>query len=419
MIGSSHRKTSEKAWKNARKYIASGVQTYSKAPERYVNGVYPKFIDGGKGCYVYSETGKTYIDYVCALGAITLGYAHPYVDECVAKQMRKGIIFSLPSTLEYTLAKLINSQFPAMEKMRFFKSGSEAVSAGIKIARAYTGRDLVLSSGYHGWHDWSTPITEKRGGTPQVLSNTIESMTYGDIDSIKAKIRTKKVACVVLDAYTFTAPSKDYFKKLINLCHRHGTLVFFDEVVTGIRWQTGSVHTLYGVKPDLVAFGKGMANGYPISVLGGKCGILDVVDNDCFVSTTFGGDLVGITAAIATMKVAKDEALDMHICDTGIDLQAGYNILCDTLKLPTKCSGNPARLRVSFPTTEHKALFWQECVRRGVFLGDAFHTNLSHTNVIIDKTLDVFRQSLNILKKHFHRPGEALLGRVPQSVLRR
>lgn len=409
-------KKSKRRSESSDRFIQSGTMTYSKMACRYVEEIYPKFIASGNGAFVTDIDGRTFIDYPCALGANLLGYSHPYVNERVKETIDRGILFSMPSLMEGELAEKLCHLFPSMEKVRFFKSGSEAVSAGIKIARAYTNRTLVLSSGYHGWHDWSTPITPNRAGTPSELDHTIMEFEYDNLEDLKEKLSTHQVACVVLDPYLFHEPETGYYSNLIKLAHKHGALVLFDEVVTGFRWRNWSVQNHYGVRPDLSAFGKSMANGFPISVIGGKSKIMKVLDKDCFVSTTFGGDLVGISAALATIKVCEDENAQERIWESGLELKQVFNSLAQGHGLEAICLGNPARLKLQFPTEVHKAVFWQECCMRGILFGAAQHTTLSHTDSIIDETNHITNDVLAYMSLYWNDPKNLLKGKLPKPV---
>lgn len=404
--------------KRAAKSIASSTQTYSKQPKRYVDGVYPAFIKSGSGPFVQDYLGHQYVDYAASLGANLLGHANPHVTEKVIERVKAGTLFSQPNGLEIDLAEKIKELFPSIGLMRFLKSGSEAVSAGVKIARAYTGRDIVFSSGYHGWHDWSTPITEMNAGTPANLYPTIKEFKYNDYDGLVKlfEMFSNNVSCVVIDPYVFDEPTNDFLGKMIRLAHKHGALVLFDEVVTGIRWSAYSVQNTYGVKPDLTALGKALGNGFPISVIGGRAAIMRVLDDDCFVSSTFGGDLVGISAALATLDVAKSSDLWVRLDESGSMLQNGLNELAIKHDLPIVCNGSPFRQRMVYPSNEHKALFWQECIKRGIMFGAAQHTTLSHTPAIIEQTLDVVDDVMGTIKLMWDKPKEWLEGNPPQAV---
>lgn len=406
-----------KLYKDSQKNVVSGTCTYSKSANRYVEEVYPYFLEGGSGVFVNDGDGNQYIDYPCALGAIILGYAHPYVNERVCERIKRGTIFSMPSVKEMELAKTISALIPSMESMRFLKSGSEAVSAAVKIARSYTKREVILSNGYHGWHDWSTPITPRNSGTPKSYATSIFDLPYNNLVVTENFLKMGDVAAIVIDPFIFNEPTWDYFDGLIKLAHKYGALVIFDEVVTGIRWPKYSVQGQYGVTPDLTCLGKTLANGIPISCVGGKRKIMEELNKDCFVSSTFGGDLIGIEGALATLRVATDNDLPDRIQESGSMLKDGFNNLAESMSLEASCIGNPARQKLVFPSPAHKALFWQGCLKRGVFLGNAQHTSLAHNESIISKTLDVFKESLEITRLNWGNPKKALEGKLPEEVM--
>lgn len=410
MINSFTPKKSRLLSNRASKSIASQTLTYSKQSCRFVEGVYPEYAEYGSGAMLHTTDGSSYIDYICGLGTNVLGYAHPRVNEAVTKQIHNGTLFSLPHRKEIDLAEKIKSMIPSIELLRFLKSGSEAVSAGIKIARAYTGRNVVLSNGYHGWHDWSTPITDQRLGTPESFDSSIISFEYNNLVDLENKLKANSVACVVLDPYIFDEPIPNYFNALIKLSHKYGALVLFDEVVTGIRWGKYAVQNLYDVKPDLTALGKALANGFPIAAIGGKKSIMKVLDNGCFVSSTYGGDLVGISAALACLDVVTTENVPAMLEESGSLLMSGLM----EIGIDMQCS--PYRQRMSFPSLEHKALFWQECVKRGVMFGGAQHTSYYHTIPIIEKTLEVASEAMAACKVYWYAPKKGLEGKLPKPV---
>ena len=405
---------SEKLWQRAKKHIASGTQTYSKQAQRYVQGVYPAFIERGKGAFVFDSDNNAYLDYPCALGANLLGYANDYINDRVKARIDKGILFSLPNQLEIVLAEKLCKLFPSMQKVRFVKSGSEAVSAGIKIARAYTGLDDVISFGYHGWHDWSTPVTEQKLGSPN--DGHIFKLEFNNLVQLEQLLRDNAVACVVIDPYVFTEPDKGYYDKLIKLSHKYKALVLFDEIVTGFRWQDWSVQNHYKINPDLSTFGKSMANGFPISVIGGKSKYMDMLDKGCFVSTTFGGELASIEGALATIEFCEKHMVQEHIFETGQLLQEGFNQSAQLFSLPCKCIGNPARLKFEFPSNMHKSVFWQECIKQEVLFGGATHTCYAHSMNLVEKTVSVIERVMKKMKPHWDSIGTLLEGKELEEV---
>lgn len=398
-----------------KKLIVSETCTYSKHQSRYGSS-YPFYIESGGGPYVYDQDGHMYIDYISALGANLLGYADPYVNAAVKYRVDKGILFSAPSYLETELAEKLNELFPYMEKIRFLKSGSEAVSAGIKIARAYTGRDKVISIGYHGWHDWSSASSLKSGGSPKCLADLCINSEYNNLAHLKSIFSEEKIACVVMEPFMFDEPEDDYLRKVINLAHKNKALVLFDEVVTGMRWKDYSVSNFYEIQPDLFTMGKGLANGFPLSVIGGEKELMSELDHDCFVSSTFGGELASISAALAVIDVCKNDNVPDRIYESGEDIKYSFNEIADSFKIEARATGNPARIRFDFPSDNHRILFWQECAKAGVLFGYANHVTFSHVPSVISKTVDVISLSLRIVRDNWEHPESKIEGFVPKPV---
>ena len=402
----------------ANKYVTSGTMTYSKQTHRYVKGIYPNFIECGGGPYVYGDNGETYIDYISSLGANLLGYADPFVNKAVKDRIDRGTLFSFASPLEGQLAEKLNSIVPAMESMRFLKSGSEAVSAGVKIARAYTERELIISVGYHGWHDWSSASSPKSAGSPDRLKPLCINVAYNDFKAMKDIFKEEgdNIAAVVIDPYIYEEPKDNYLYDITKLARRHGALMIFDEVVTGMRWLDYTVANFYELKPDLIAMGKAMANGFPISVIGGKKKIMKVLDGDCFVSTTFGGDLSAISASLATIDICESDKVQERIYEMGEDLKMSFNEIAASLGLDAMMVGNPARMKFNFPTDIHQALFWQECAKKGVLFGYATHVTLSHTPSVISKTIDIVGSVLKYMASSWKNPITKIEGDLPVKV---
>jgi len=402
-------------WKKTTDLIPCGVQTLSKMPNKHVEGVYPIYIEEGQGCYVFSK-GRRYIDYPCSLGAILLGHNYYEVSQAIRKQLDKGIIFSLPSFMETELAEELKEMFPYADKFRFLKTGSEATSAAVKIARAYTGRDNVGYCGFHGWHDWYTVNTQKNAGIPKDYLKYTKAFKYNDIESVK-KILDKNTAALILEPYIYEAPG-DFLSQLISCAHANGTLVLFDEVVTGFRTFNYSAANLFNVTPDISCFGKAMANGLPISVVCGKKDIMNVLEDDCFVSSTFGGELLSIAAALATIRVLKTQNVIEHIYEMGDLLKGAYNDTAEKLGIETRCVGFPNRTMFMFPTNVHKGLFWQECIKDGVFFGYAQFISFSHRDSEICYTIEVIKNALKVVQENWDNPIKKMEGKVPAEVFR-
>lgn len=402
--------TEKEEFQKACEIIPSGVQTMSKQPCRYVEGTYPYFIERGKGAYVWDKSDKQYIDYPCGLGSILLGYNDDYVNNAIIDQLRKGTIFSLSNRLEGELAEKIKSMIPCAEMVRFVKTGSESASAAVRIARAYTGRDnIIYAGGYHGWHDWYISSKPDARGIPKVLKNTCNEIPYNDLTSLKVFL-DKDTAAVILEPYIYDSPQDDYLAKLIEMAHNNGSLVIFDEVITGLRTIFGSAQKFFGVVPDLACFGKAFGNGLPIAFVCGKKSIMDELTKGCFVSSTFGGDLLGLSAAKATMEMCEKLAVADFIWERGAEFKNGFNKITRDYDLDIPIIGYPCRTSFKFPSDTHRSLFWQECVKRGVLFGHAQFINYSHDTNIITKTINVMWDALGICKEYWEHPEYALIG---------
>lgn len=398
-------------WDKTCKVIPNGVQTLSKMPARHVGGVYPKYIDRAKGAHIYCGD-KSYIDYPLGLGAVILGHADFDVNVAIKKQLEEGVIYSLPHPKETELAELICDIIPSAEMARFLKTGSEACSAAIKIARAYTGRKKIIACGYHGWHDWYSSTCKPAG----CVDRHVIQLKYNDIESFEKKI-TDKVAAVIIEPYVFEEPKVGFLKAIRRLCTEKGAVLIFDEIVTGFRTPKLSAQKYFKITPDLTCLGKPMANGLPISCVCGRKDIMEILTKDCFVSSTFGGEMLSIAAALKTIEIIQEKTLH-HITIMGSKLKEAFNRYAQNYGLfECKCVGYPQRTKFEFPTDAHRSLFWQECLKRGVFFGYAQFISFAHDMPVLDKTVETIKNSLYILKK-YPDPTIALEGEIATPALR-
>lgn len=408
---------SKKDFKKSVSLIPCGVQTLSKMPNKFVEGVYPIYLEWGKGAYVGDDKSR-FIDYPLGLGAILLGHSYPSVSEAVANRVNKGNLFICPSQLETDLAEKIKQLIPCAEMSRFLKTGSEATSAAIKIARSFTNREHIAICGYHGWHDWFTVSTPKNKGIPKCYANLVHKFEFNNLQSLKDITDKYELAAVIMEPCIFDEPKDNFLSEVKKLCIKNDTLLIFDEVVTGFRTLGFSAQKYFKVTPDLATFGKDMANGIPISVVCGKKKYMKELEGDCFVSSTFGGDLLGIVGALETIKVMQDEPVLEDIWYHGRYLKDGYNEIAKSLDLETECKGYPNRTFFDFPSGVHKSLFWQECISKGVFFGWANFISFSHREREILYTLDVVKEALKVCKENWKSPLKAMRGKPAGEVFR-
>lgn len=388
----------------AMKVIAGGTQTLAKGSTQYVDGVSPKFLVRGRGARVEDVDGNHYLDFVMALGPVSLGYQYPEVDAAIRAQLAEGISFSLVHPLEVEVAERICELVPCAEQVRFSKTGADVTSAAIRLARAHTGRSKVLCCGYHGWHDWHIAATTRALGIPDETRGLTSTFAYNDLDSLAARLDAD-TACVILEPVAFQLPVPGFLEGVRELCTERGAVLVFDEMWTGFRAALGGAQARYGVTPDLACFSKAIANGMPLSVLAGRAEVMAHAVNDIFFYTTFGGETLSLAAAKATMHVLETEQVPEHLERLGTRLQQGIGELSQALDLPfVHCVGLPCRslLSLNLPGVDAllvKSFVQQELIARGILWGGFHALSYSHTAADVDMLLDAYREVLPALAR--------------------
>lgn len=409
-------------WARAERVIPLGTQTFSKTPSQFVRGVTPIFLKGGRGAHVWDLDGHRYLDYPMALGPVLLGYAEPLVDNAIRAQLEDGITFSLPHPLEVDVAERIVRMCPGVEMVRFGKSGSDAVSAAVRAARAITRRDRVVVMGYHGWHDWFIGSTTRAAGVPDAVRALTSAVPFGDLDAARAALVGDDVACVVLEPSGGAVPAPGYLESLIELAHLHGSLVVFDEVITGFRLAPGGAQERYGVKADLVAYGKALGNGMPISAVGGRAELMQVF-TEIFYSGTHGGEALSLAAARVVLDTIADGKVLRAINQMGRRLQDGLVSLVARHDVDeiVRISGEPERTVVSFPGERelvHKSVVQQFLIERGILFNGSMFISNRHTIIDIDDTIDAFDDAFGAIA-HVDDPMTLLEGPMVEAVFRK
>lgn len=383
--------------------IPLGSQTFSKSKTQFPVGVSPLCIERGRGATVWDIDGNEFLDLGGSLGAINLGYCDETVDAIVRAQLEKGTIFPLPSSIEMAVAQQLVAMIPCAEMVRFGKNGSDATTGAIRLARAYTERDEILTIGYHGWHDWYIGSTTKDRGIPKRTSEMTHRLPYNDLEAIARLFdeRGARIAALIMEPMNREYPNEGYLHGVQALCRHYGAVLIFDEMITGFRYAKGGAQELFGVTPDLATFGKGIANGYPLSALVGRREIMRLLE-DIFFSFTFGGDTLSLAAASAVLKKVSEEPVIETIHEVGTALLCGVRELITAHNLNNVVSvvGHPAWSILEFKDHdaasqwELKTLFLQEIFYRGILtIGSHFPTyTLSHADArrVLSSYDDVF-----------------------------
>jgi glutamate-1-semialdehyde aminotransferase len=414
----------QELWDNALRLIPRGTQTMSKCPDQFVDGVYPKFIKSGKGAYLYDLNGKKYLDYMCALGPIILGYNHKRTNKAIKKQLKNGIIFSWPTLLEQELAQLINEVVPCAEQVRFAKNGADVNLAAVRIARSYTGKEKILKpkNGYHGWGDWHA-ITMNPVGIPSCLKELIDEFEYNNLDSLEVLLKKNDVAAVVLEPQSLTIPEPGFLQGVRDLCDKYKAILIFDEIVSGFRWNLGGAQKHFGVTPDLCCLGKAIANGMPLAAIAGKKHIMNEM-NKLFFSMTFGGECLSLAAAIETIKELKTKDYN-YIWELGNMLDEGIKNTAKKYNLDIIFTGSAPRHNLSFNSETYpdidglKALFYQEMVKQGILFPNVIYIQFSHTKKDIQKTIEAADKTFKFISENLNNIDAVLEGKRSVNIFRK
>jgi glutamate-1-semialdehyde 2,1-aminomutase len=396
--------------------IPGGCHTYAKGDDQFPQ-LAPSFIARGKGCHVFDLDGNEYIEYGMGLRTVTLGHAYEPVVEAAARQMQFGVNFNRPAPIEVECAERFLELIPTAEMVKFCKDGSDALDGAIRLARAYTGRDYVAICADHPFYsvsDWFIGSTAMAGGIPQWTRSRTVKFHYNDRSSVLALLEQipQQIACFVLEAARLEEPQEGFLHWLRDTCHRHGALLVFDEMVTGFRWHRAGAQHVYGVTPDLSAFGKALANGFSVSALAGRREIMRLggLDNNrervFLLSTTHGAETHALAAAIATMETYRDQDVVGHLYRQGERLRAGVRAAAEAagVAAQVECLGRPCCLLYTTrdqqgqPSQEFRALFLQELIRRGV-LAPSFVVSYAHSDEDIDATIEAVAEALGVYRR--------------------
>lgn len=416
--------------------IPGGCHTYAKGDDQYpLNS--PGFIKRGEGCHVWDVDGNEFIEYGMGLRAVTLGHGYRPVVEAAYAAMLAGGNFNRPSSLEVDCAEVVAELFESAEMVKFAKNGSDATSAAVKLARAFTGRDMVAvcaDQPFFSTDDWFIGSTSMAEGIPQATRDLTVKFKYNDLDSIRALFfqYPGRVACLIMEPVSTVEPVDNFLNKALDLCHEHGALLVLDEMISGFRWHLRGAQYYYGVKPDLATFGKGMGNGFSVSCLVGRRDIMELGginharDRVFLLSTTHGAETLGLAAAMATIKVYQRELVVEYLWRQGERLKRGVNQAIEAAGV-----GGHFRLvglapnlvfatcdAAGHPSQAFRTLFMQEMIKRGV-LGPSFVVSFAHSDADVDRTIDAVGDALMVYRKALEAGVDTyLVGRPVQPVFR-
>lgn len=398
---------SDEMLERALKVIPLGTQTFSKSYTQYPRGAAPFFATHAKGSLVWDVDGNEYVDFNNALCSVTLGHCDPDITAAVAAQLERGTIFTLSNELEIEAAERLTAIVPCVETVRFGKNGSDATAGAVRAARAFTGRDHVAVCGYHGWQDWYIGSTPRNKGVPASSQSLTHAFAYNDLASLDATLSARKgeFAAVILEPMNVAWPEPGFLEGVVELAHRHGAVAIFDETITGFRFAAGGAQELFDVTPDLACFGKGLANGFPLSAIGGRADIMEEFQ-EVFFSFTMGGETLSLAAACVAMDKSRREDVPGAMARSGAKIIEGVERLIERHQCShfLSMAGHPSwsfLIMAEVPTAssfELKTLYLQEVFARGILTLGTHNMSLAHGDEDIQRLLAVYDEVFPILR---------------------
>lgn len=405
-------RTGQKLYQRAREIIPGGTQLLSKRPEMFLPDEWPAYYSRAKGAEVWDLDSKRYLDFATSgIGAAILGVGDPDVDSAVVDAIHKGSLSTLNCPEEVRLAELLIELHPWAEMARFARGGGEAMALAVRIARAAAGKDVVAFCGYHGWHDWyiaanlvgTSELTHhllpglEPAGVPQALHRSVVPFHYNnfqDLEEIVAK-HGSSIGAFVMEPTRSSLPAPGFLEAVREAANRVGAVLVFDEVTSGWRETSGGIHLRYGVSPDIAVFAKALGNGYPISAIIGRREVMEAAQRS-FISSTAWTERIGPTAALATIKKHRENAVPEHLCKIGNAVRAAWTRAASHAGIEISITGIPALNHLAFASNPlpSMTLFTQEMLDRGFLAGSAFYPTFAHTESHVreyaDAAADVF-----------------------------
>tara|TARA_A100001035_G_C27780522_1_gene501497 strand:+ start:131 stop:1438 length:1308 start_codon:yes stop_codon:yes gene_type:complete len=393
-------------WKRAKKVIPGGNMLLSKRAEIFLPELWPSYFSKAKGCYIWDLDGKRLLDMnLMGVGTNILGYGNNKVDNAVRKNINFGNISSLNCIEEVLLAEKLIEMHPWAKMAKFTRTGGEANSVAIRIARAATGKDKVAVCGYHGWHDWylAANLKEKSQlnthllpglepvGVPKELINTIFTFEYNDIDSLNEIVNNNELAAIKMEVERNLPPEKDFLNKVKKICQEKNILLIFDECTSGFRETYGGLHLKYGINPDLAIFSKALGNGYAICSIIGTESVMEYAQST-FISSTFWTERIGPTAALKTLEVMKNLKSWEIISEKGKYIKSKWAEIASNNNLKINIFGISALPSFIFDSPnflKYKTFITQEMLKKNFLASNACYLSIAHKKQFIDNYLDL------------------------------
>lgn len=397
---------SQELYQKAKQVIPGGTQLLSKRPEMWAPEQWPNYYSKAKGCEVWDLDGNHFYDFsIMGVGANVLGYAFDEVDEAAKEAIDCGSMCTLNAPEEVALAEKLLELHPWAESVRYAKAGGEAMAMATRIARAYTGKDIVLVCGYHGWHDWylsanlvkGDPLAEVHlqgltpAGVPRGLAGTNLIFHYNNIEEFTRLIEENRgeIAAVIMEPIRNDYPNEGYLEMIRETTEKEGIVLIFDEITAGFRLCAGGSHKVLGVNPDIAVFAKGMTNGYPVTAVIGKKRVMEA-SQETFISSTFWTERIGFAATLKAIECYQKYNVSEHQVHIGQRIKDGWENLAEKYELEIETNGILPLIHFGFKydnALAYKTFFTQEMLKEGFLAGPGVYTSLAHTDELVDKYL--------------------------------
>ena len=405
----------QKLYSKAKQIVAGGNMLLSKRPEMFLPEQWPSYFSKSKGCEVWDLDGKKYIDTLMMPGTNSLGYNYEEIDEAVKETINNGNMSTLNAPEEVELTERLVELHPWADMARFARSGGEANSVAIRLARAASGKDNVAFCGYHGWHDWylASNLSDSKGldghllpgldphGVPKNLKDSVHPFEYNNFDKLEEIVKTKNIGVIKMEVYRNKEPENNFLHRVRKLANEHNIVLVFDECTSGFRKNFGGLHKLYDVEPDLAMFGKALGNGYAVTAVLGKREVMQAAEKS-FISSTFWTERIGSSAALATLKAMDKEKSWEKITSTGESINKEWIKLSQEYELPITISGLAALTTFTFKSKNalaYKTLITQEMLKKGYLAATAVYVCTAHTPEIIKTYLENLKPLFQTIKE--------------------
>lgn len=398
---------SNELYQRAKQIIPGGTQLLSKRPEMWAPEQWPNYYSRAKGCEVWDLDGNHFYDFsIMGVGANVLGYAFDEVDESAKQAIENGSMCTLNAPEEVVLAEKLLELHPWADSVRYAKAGGEAMAMAARIARAYTGKDIVLVCGYHGWHDWYLSANLVKGdpladvhlkglapsGVPRGLAGSNLIFHYNNEAEFKKLVEENrgKIAAVIMEPIRNDYPNEGYLEMIRKVTEQEGIVLVFDEITAGFRLCPGGSHRVLGVNPDMAVFAKGMTNGYPVTAVIGKKNVMEA-SQETFISSTFWTERIGFAAAVKAIECYEKYNVFEHQMHVGQRVKEGWENLAKKHNLDIETNGILPLIHFGFKYENplaYKTFFTQEMLKEGFLAALGVYASLAHTDELIDKYLE-------------------------------